>query len=297
MKTVGKILIIIFIVLVVLAFTKDFFIQKAIEGGVSLVTGLRLTMKQLAINIPKTFIEIKELKIYNPSGFEEPVMLDMPEILVDYKLSDIFKGMLHLESLVINLKEFNVVKNSKGAVNLDSLKVAQEGEQKKKEKAEPKPKKEGKSPAFQVDALELIVGTVTFKDYSKSAESPFVNVYDFNLNENYTDITNPQIIIAIIVQKALLKASLAQFDLGNIQNNLTSAVGNVSDLARGAVGSAQAAAGTALETAKEAASVEGIKSIGSSTADTAKDAVSALKAQGETLKGLTSKLKLPGKSE
>ena len=89
----------------------------------------------------------------------------MPEIYVDYDLPAIVKGKVHLTEVRINLKEFMVVKNEKGELNLDSLNVVQEQQPRKKRAKEPEPKEEGKEPDLQIDVLELKIGKVIYKAF------------------------------------------------------------------------------------------------------------------------------------
>jgi len=234
MKKLMKIIVLLVIICVVLLLAKNIILKAAIENGVSLVTGLGLNMRTFKLGIMDTSLRIQELKIYNPKDYEEPVMLDMPEIFVDFNVTDIIKGTVHLESLIINLQKFNVVKNKDGDVNLNALKVVQEGEKKEEKPKEEKPKKKGKAPQFQLDNLELILGSIAFIDYSGGRTQPSVNNFKFNISEKYHDISNPQVIMAIILQKAFLKASIAKisgFDLGGIQGAMNAQVGNLGDLA------------------------------------------------------------------
>jgi len=275
MKFILKLFVVIIIVLAVLVLTKNVWIKVAAEQGVSLVTGLRLHMDKLSISLLQTNVRIDGLKIYNPRDFEQPVMLDMPEILIDYNLRDILRGLIHLQSVVINMKEFNVVKNGQGKLNLDSLKVVQEGKE-KKAPAEKKPAEKGKAPKFKIDNLELIIGDISFQDYSKSTAKPSINTFEMNINEKHQDITNPQILMAIIIQKALLKASAAKltsFDLGGVSGALTNAVGNVAQLGTAAIGNVKDLGSNALGSipAVPQAAAGSVTATGGAVVETAKE--------------------------
>jgi len=214
-KLIGIVVAILIIVLVV-SFVKDTLIKTSVEKGTEIVTGLRLNIKSLQVGVIKTLVSIKDLRLFNPPGFKDKIMLDMPEIYVDYNLPDIIKGKIHLNDLRINMKEFIVVKNEKGELNLDSLKVVKE----EKEPARPTEKKKGAPmPEIQIDVFELKVGKVIYKDYSKGGK-PSVQEFDLNLNERFTNITDPNKLVAVIVVKALMNTSIAKltnFDLGGLQ--------------------------------------------------------------------------------
>jgi len=126
MKPIASILVI----LLALSTVKDGIVKFAVERGTKAATGLNLTLGKLQIGLIKTLVNIQDLRIYNPRGFGEKIMLNMPEIYVNYDLPAVFKGKIHLNEVRINLSEFNVIKNAKGEVNLDSLKVVKDSKEK-----------------------------------------------------------------------------------------------------------------------------------------------------------------------
>ncbi|MDB4349548.1 hypothetical protein OAA99_01180, partial [Omnitrophica bacterium] len=123
MKKPVVVIISVIAILLVLSVVKNMVVKAAVEAGVEAVTGLPLKMKSLNVGIVRTLVGIKSLTLFNPKGYPDEVMLTMPEVYVDYNLLPIFKGKVHLQEMRINLKEFAVIKNKKGEVNLDSLKV------------------------------------------------------------------------------------------------------------------------------------------------------------------------------
>jgi len=169
MKVVKTILIGLLVVMLVLGVGKDVIAKIAIEKGANIVTGLSLNIGNLKIGLLKTLVAIKDLKLYNPRGFEDRVMLDMPEIYVDYDFPEIIKGKIHLYEMRINLQEFVVVKNTKGELNLDALKPVQK-EQEAKTSTSVVKQDSGKTPAILIENLELKIGKVIYKDYSKGGK-------------------------------------------------------------------------------------------------------------------------------
>jgi len=204
-----RIVIIIIIILVSVVLARNAITKTIISSGIKAITGLKLSIRGVKVGIIKTSIDIKELKLYNPVGFADKLMIDIPQIYVDYDLGAFFKRRVHLEELKLNLKELVVVKNEEGQINLHSLKVV-----KTKEK-EPQKKKKTKASKFQIDVLELKVDKVIYKDYSKGSQ-PSIREFQVNIDERYENITNPKAFVRLIVVKALMKttlASLANFNL------------------------------------------------------------------------------------
>jgi hypothetical protein len=224
MKKAVVILVGVLAILLVLSFIKDMIVKTSVEKGVELVTGLRLNIRSMNVGILRTLVGIKNLRLFNPEGFKEEIMLDMPEIYVDYNLPAIIRGKVHLEEMRLNLKEFTVVKNEKGELNLDSLKVVQAQKEGKKPA-----EKEAKMPEMQIDSLELKVGKVIYKDYSRG-RTPSVREFNLNLDEKYENITDPYSLVSLIVVKSLMNTTIARltdFDLrgleGSISDTLASA--------------------------------------------------------------------------
>ncbi|HPN73053.1 MAG TPA: hypothetical protein PKZ41_03555, partial [Candidatus Omnitrophota bacterium] len=186
----------------------------------------------LDIGIISTLVGIEDLKLFNPAGFEDKLMLDMPEIYVDYDLPAILGGKIHLNDVRLEMKEFYVVKNAKGELNLNSLNVV-----KQQKAAEPAAGEKGKMPEMQIDSLTLKIGKVVYKDYSKGG-APQVQEFNIGLDEKYSDINDPQELVSLIVVKALANttiAKLANFDVKGLQ----SSIGDTLASAQKIVGTAQ----------------------------------------------------------
>lgn len=225
MKTLLRIIIIVVVIAVLALLAKNIIAKVAIEQGARAVTGLELKMDKFNLSLTKNLVGMKELRLYNPKGYPDKVMVDMPTILVDYKIAPLFQGKVHLEDMVFHLNELTVVKNKDGELNLDALKpVKKEETAEKKEKPKKEEKKEpGKAPQFQIDKMVLRVGTVYFKDYSKG-EEPKVKTFNIDLDETFYDIQDPTVLVNLILFKALTGTTigrLADFDMKGLQNSVS----------------------------------------------------------------------------
>ncbi len=212
---------IVLVILIALFFGKNVVIKTSVTAGVRAMTGLKLSIRSMDFGIFKTLIGINELQLYNPSGFVDKLMIDCPEIYVDYDLGAFMKGRTHLEEVRLNLKEFIVVKNEAGELNLDSLKVVKEEEVIDKDK-----KEKSKTRELQIDILELRIDKVVYKDYSKGTP-PKVKEYNVNIDGRFENITDPKTFGRLIIVKALKNttiASLTNFDLGKLQRGISGTV-------------------------------------------------------------------------
>ena len=266
-KTI-KIPAIVFAIIIALFIGKNMIIKTSVTTGVKAVTGLKLKIRSMNVGVFKSLIGINELQLYNPSGFEDKLMVDLPEIYVDYNLGAIMGGKTHLEEVRLNLKEFIVVKNKAGELNLDSLRVVKETEGEETTK-EGEKKEKAEMPDIQIDLLELKIEKVIYKDYSKGT-SPKVKEYNVNIDEQYENITNPQSFVRLIIFKALKNttiASLTNFDLEKLQSGISGTVKKTAEMA-------QEATGRVLEAGKDA-SVKILETAGGTVekaTDTGKDA-------------------------
>jgi hypothetical protein len=222
---------IVLVILIALFFGKNVIIKTSVTTGVRTMTGLKLSIRSMDFGIFKTLIGINELQLYNPSGFVDELMFDVPEVYVDYDLGAFMKGRTHLEEVRLNLKEFLVVKNEAGELNLDSLKVVKAEEE--EEEVDKDKKEKSKTRELQIDVLELRIDKVVYKDYSKGTP-PKVKEYNVNIDERFENITDPKTFGRLIILKALKNtaiARLANFDIGKLQRGVTDAVRKTAEMA------------------------------------------------------------------
>ena len=269
MKKRYLILIIILCVFLVLIIGKNMVIKHVLAGGVKTLTGLKMHIDKTDVGVFSTKIALEGLTLYNPKDFPDKVMIEMPELYVDYDLGAMFKKNVHLSELRINLKEFVVVRNKDGLLNLDSLKVVKETKQ---ESAQPdkKVKKAKPDGSFQIDVMSLKIDKVIFKDYSVG-DKPKITEYPVNINEKFTNINDPKKVANVIIVKAVLNTAIGRLTSFDVNALATSA----SDTLKGATKIVGSAAGAAVDTGKKAAktATETTKQVGGKVVDAASDTV------------------------
>lgn len=288
-----KSLIVVLVGVVVLLFAlgmiKDSIIKGSAEKLVEVMTGLKLHMDGFRAGILTQVIDIKGLTLSNPPNFKEPIMVNIPEIFASFDLGALLKNEAHLKEIRLDLKEFVVEKNSKGELNLNSLKVVSD-QKSKKRGAAPRTvsagaKKEAKSMAIKIDKLKLKIGKVVYKDYSSG--QPTTKEFNINIDETYTDIKDPAVLASLIVTKALMNtsiANLANFDISSLKGALPA------DLS-GQMASAQKAALKSVDAAQGALS-KATAALGTTSAGTSTQ--EAVKKSTETIKNVLGGLNLGG---
>ena len=160
------------------------------------------------------------------------------------------------------------------------LKVVKETEGEEVEKDDEK-KEKTKMPDLQIDLLDLKIGTVIYKDYSKGTP-PKERVFNVNIDERYENITDPQSFVRLIILKALKNttiASLTNFDLGKLQEGISGTVKKTAEMAQEAKGRAIEAGKDAGEKVKETVeetvdkAAEAGKEAGEKVKETAKETI------------------------
>jgi hypothetical protein len=218
MKTFIRVLLVIFVVMFVMVLARNVIIKTTVEKIVKRSTGLELKVEGLNLGITDTTFSADKVELFNPGGFSDRIMMDIPGIYVNFDLSDALSGKIHLYKLRIDLKEFVVVKNKDGKLNLDYLNISQPDQQ--------GIAGEGKIPELQIDVLFLKVGRVTYKDYSRGAK-PVVKEYVLNIDGEYRDITDLVSLTKVIMAKALMSSGVADLVGYNIQALESTTIGMV----------------------------------------------------------------------
>ena len=192
--------IIIVVVFLVLGVVKDQIIKAAVTVGATQVLGAPVHIDGMSVGIFHQSVRVKGLKVYNPSGFPQGVLIDIPQITVDYDLPAILKGDLHLPLLVLDLKEMIVVKNKEGKMNVDALKVAQKGNDQKDQKP-------AKAMPLRIDEATLNLGKVIVKDYAKG-EHPQIEVYKIGVHRTFRNIKSAEQFVALVMVQAMSPTAL-----------------------------------------------------------------------------------------
>lgn len=215
MKRPAKIALIVALVFVGLLVCRNVLVKIAIEQGVRATTGVRVSIQHLHLGLTQASIDIRGLKLHNPWGYRDRVMLDAPQVAMAMRAGELFKGKIHLTSVKLHVKEFVVVKNAKGEVNINALTPVQQGRKKQTRPAKPS----GKAPSIRIDALEYSIGTVVYKDYSAGG-APKVQEFPLNISRKYTNVTQPAFIVSAIIADAVARtavARLANVDISGVK--------------------------------------------------------------------------------
>ncbi|MFH1208572.1 MAG: AsmA family protein [Candidatus Omnitrophota bacterium] len=293
MKLLIKLVVLLVVVLVVLVLTRNVVIKAAMETGARVVAGMPLSIQKFDLNIVHTAVDIEGLLLKNPAGFHDTALVDIPKIFVAYARASIFSGKIHVKNIEFDMKQFTVVKNEKGELNLDRLRALQ-GTQKAPAQTTPqKPKTPAKAIPIQIDMMRLKIGKVVYMDYSGG--QPSTKEFRIDLDQSYENITDLNSVVRLIVLKAMMSSgisNLVNFDIGGLEGTLTGAFNTSTKLAaQAAAKSLDALKTTAGDPNAIAGQVEGVlKGSPGAVKNTAKEVAGGVKNAANSLKN---KLKLP----
>lgn len=195
-----KIIILAFVLFFGFCLARDFFIKSLIGTVATSVTGAPTRVGGLSLSLIRQSIRISNFKMYNPKGFPKDILVDIPRVAVSWDLAALVSGKIHLKQLELEIKETGMVKNKKGKLNVDSLKITTE-------KSGERKKKPAKQLLLQIDIVNLGIGRVISRDYSVEGQ-PVVKVYDINLKKTYKNITSAQQLAALIISEPLKSAGI-----------------------------------------------------------------------------------------
>jgi hypothetical protein len=83
MKKLGIVVGIIVVFFILLLVFKNFLIKTAVERVTKKTTGLELTIGNMAVSFLASKVDVTDMRLLNPAGFPDKVMIDVPKFLVD----------------------------------------------------------------------------------------------------------------------------------------------------------------------------------------------------------------------
>lgn len=201
MKKIVTIILALIIALAVVSLLKDEIIKSVVISSIEKSTGAKASIAGFSLSLLRQTSEIRGFKIYNPKGFAQGLLMDLPYVKVNLDAQALFKKELHLRELTIELQELDLVKNKQGQLNVDALKVSKEPANKKEQVAQKK------EMPLTIDVLNLKIGRIVSKDYTQQGE-PLVDVYDINIQKSYRNITSVNQLVLLVLTEPMKSAGI-----------------------------------------------------------------------------------------
>ncbi len=219
MKRLGIILFVVIVVFFTFLVGKNLLAKSLLAGGLSQAAHVPVSIGSTRVELKNAKISLKDLRVKNPRGFHEDLMLDAPEIAIDFDLKAFWQGKTHFQEVRLDLSELVVIRNRDGQLNVDALRPKDTS---RKESGQQASSAKTATPKFLIDKLILTVGKVTYKDYSVGPE-PAIQEFNVGIRgREYSHIDNPQSLVSLIMFEALTRTTLvnlANLDLSAFQND------------------------------------------------------------------------------
>ena len=245
MKKRFKIFILIATALFLVGFLKNVIAQNILTGTMSRAAHVPVKAGSVDLSFLSATLRVQNLKVYNPPGFPEKLMLSVPQIFIRFEPGELLHGRAHFKEVKLDLEELIVLRDKNGRLNVDAVKPTEQQKSESKQKTESMSGHEASK--LLIDKLSLSIGKVIYKDYSAGAP-PAIQTFDINIkNREYTHIDNPSVVVSLLMFEALTRTTLSRLvslDINSFKE------GGVQALSKG-LGLVSDGAGAAKNTAKQ----------------------------------------------
>lgn len=224
------IIFLLVVLLIVAALAKDALIEMYTEKVLTDILGVKVDIGRMTVGFPRTYIDMQDIVVYNPSGYDDKVMGKIDELYIDYDGKKLLKRTLHLTELKFYLKELNFVKDKEGALNLNQITPIN-----KKEGGE---ELEDEHPFFiprlHIDKLHLRGGRITYKDYSRRVK-PAVHTFNVAVDAVYYDIDDPYTLVRLIVSQTIrntMVSNIIQVPMNGVSGIIEASANTMNNVVR-----------------------------------------------------------------
>jgi hypothetical protein len=145
---------------------RDPILKLAARKRVQASTGMRVEIAKLKTGLRTAAIQIKGFKLHNYPEFGDSVLLDAPELLVEFDSELAAQGKLRFKQLQVNLAELNIIRDAAGRWNIE--KVEKEMTQRNAARTN---RNERKLVFAGIDQLRLTIGRISYTDMQKPSRS------------------------------------------------------------------------------------------------------------------------------
>jgi len=207
-------LFLIFLLLITICFAVVHFygsniIKFSLSYALKTITGIELETKTFNVGIIDPVIDITGLKLMNPKTYRDRVMMDMPRVYARYDLKALLKGKVHFYKMILDCKDFHVVKKAKGVFNTHVFRKFNRLDKYIPWKTSDESVQEEKEPIkIAVDDLEIRLGIVYSKDYSKG-DPPKEKKYKMHIDASFIDLDDAYPVVENLISRTLKDRQIA----------------------------------------------------------------------------------------
>jgi len=168
-------------------------IRFVVTVGATNILGAPVHIDSVSLGESGESLHMKGFRVYNPEGFKKGVLAEIPVIDAEYDAADVLMGnVLHLKTLTIEIKTLLVLRNEKGALNVDELRIV----------------KDVMNIKMNIDTLVLTADEVIYEYYEKDG-TPAVEGFNVNIrNKTYENITTAEQLGRKVLSEVLTKTTI-----------------------------------------------------------------------------------------
>src|SRR5687767_12087643 len=136
--------------LIGIALCRHIIAQKVVEEIFAQTTGFPIEIGSVHVSMWGSRFAANDIGLFNPPAFGDRLFADIPHLYVEYRFGSLFRGRgpPHLARADLYIRQLVVVTDSEGHSNIQQL------------RGEPSP--------FEIDTLNLRIGSITTKDHRPS---------------------------------------------------------------------------------------------------------------------------------
>lgn len=146
--------------------------------------GLRLTIKDLNLDLLHSSLTMRDVTLFNPAGFEDKILAQVKQIFIQYDLLGSLGKGWHIRQAKVDISEINSIKNESGISNVASLRNQKNLVKPPTQQpvltspTQNKPKQTtSRRPKFLIDHLEVSLEKATVINYAAKIGEPAVIVF------------------------------------------------------------------------------------------------------------------------
>lgn len=175
--------------LIAVALCRHIIARKAVETVFAQTTGFPVEIGSVQISSWHSRFAASDIRLFNPPAFREPLFAEIPHLYVEYQFGSFLRGPPHLTRADLHIRQLVIVTDSHGHSNIRQLRGLGADE-------------DTPPPPFQIDTLNLRIGSVITKEYRTSQRRE--RTRDLNMSITFRNVTE-QTDINRLIRYAVLK--------------------------------------------------------------------------------------------
>ena len=124
-RWIFRLLILIIVLAVAAVLLMDTCAKALMEARIRSQSGMDVRIGRVEIGLVSPTFRMEGFKLYNPAEFGGSVLMEIPELYMEYDRDAASRQELHFKLVRLNISQINVVRNAQGRTNLEGLQAVQ----------------------------------------------------------------------------------------------------------------------------------------------------------------------------